>query len=138
MFSRSLWVFGIVLASAAVANAASVTRFSVRCVDRQEVSADDVFLAATHDGKPVAWAKEHQQGTSRDNSINMNDGDVLSLDAKSLGLMKFDQAFQVTIHEKDVAADEVIGTVNITPSDGAKKAVFKTADFEYHVEYTVE
>ena len=138
MLTRSLLAVAVLFGTSAALQAAQVTHFVVKCVDRQEVSADDIYLAATHDGQPVAWGADHQNGTSNDNSINMNDNDVLTLDSASLGLLKFDKTLQVVIKEKDVTADEIIGTVNITPTDGMKKAVFKSGDFEYHVEYKVE
>lgn len=123
---------------AAGAEAATITSFVVKCVDRQEVSDDDVFLAGVRDGQPVPWGKDHQQGTSTGNSINMKDGDVMTLDAKSLAELNFTGALQITIHEKDVTANETIGTINITANDGTKALSFKGTDFEYRVEYTVK
>jgi len=137
MWYRSLLGLGL-LFGVSTAQAATVTSFVVTCVDRQEVSADDVFLAATRDGKPVAWGDAHQDGTSVDNSINMTDGGIFTLDAKSLAELNFTNTLQIVINEKDVTANEVIGTVNITPNDGTKSLVFKNDDFEYRVDYTVE
>jgi len=137
MWYRSLLAVGLIFGVSA-AQAATLTSFVVTCVDRQEVSADDIFLAASRDGQPVPWGDAHQEGTSVGNSINMTDGGVFTLDAKSLAELNFTDTLQIVINEKDVTANEVIGTVNITPGDGTKSLVFKNDDFEYRVEYTVE
>jgi hypothetical protein len=138
MLRRSLLALGLVGVMVASSEAAVVKNLIVRCVDQQEVSPDDIFLAGTRDGQPVPWSKEHQEGVNRDHSVNMTTNGTLVLDARSLGELKFDKTLQIVINEKDVTADEKIGTLNIAPGDGQKKVVFKGEDFEYHVEYTVE
>jgi hypothetical protein len=138
MLRRTLVALGLVAVMAASSEAAVVKNLIVRCVDQQEASPDDVYLAATRDGQPVPWSKDFQEGMSRDHSVNMTSNGSLVLDSRSLGELKFDKTLQVVIKEKDVATDEVIGTLNIAPGDGQKKVVFKGEDFEYHVEYTVE
>jgi hypothetical protein len=138
MLRRSLLALGLVGAMVASSQAAVITRLVVHCVDQQEVSPDDVFLAGTHDDQPVAWSKELQEGVNRDHSINMTTGGKLELDSRSLPLTKFDKALQIVVKEKDVTADEDLGVLNIKPTDGTKKVVFKGKDFEYHVEYTVQ
>jgi len=138
MLRRSLLALGLVGAMVASSEAAVVKNFVIRCVDQQEASPDDVFLAGTRDGAPVPWSKDFQEGMSRDHSVNMTTNGSLVLDSKSLGELKFDKSLQIVLKEKDVANDETLGTVNIAPGDGTKKMVFKGDDFEYHVEFTVE
>ena len=137
MFYRSLLAIGLMF-GAATAEAAQVKSLVVKCIDRSEATNDDIFLAGVRDGQPVPWGKDHQPGTSVGNTANMTDGDVLTLDARSLAELKFDKTLQIVVNEKDVTANDAIGTVNITSSDGAKKVVLKGKDFEYHVEYKVE
>lgn len=138
MWIRSLLAIAVLFASTTALQAAQVTRFVVKCVKQQEVSPDDIYLAATRDAQPVPWGKDHQNGTSTGKSVNMKTGDVLTLDTASLAELKFQNTLQIVIKEKDVTADEVFGTVTILPNDGTKNAVFKSNDFEYHVEYMVE
>ena len=146
MLLRSL-LFGIAILSLAVnVEAAKVTRFVVTCVDRQEATDDDVYLAGVRDGQPVPWGPNHQDGTSSDNSVDLDDEtddkeNVLTLDAKSLAELTFNATLEITIKEKDITEEQVLGTVKITPDDGTKKVVLRGAQgndvFEYHVEYTV-
>jgi hypothetical protein len=138
MLRRSLIALGLVGAMVATSEAAVVKSLIIRCVDQQETSPDDVFLAGTRDGQPVPWSKDFQEGMSRDHSINMTTDGSLVLDEKSLGELKFAKTLQIVVKEKDVTADETLGTINITPTDGQKKVVFKGEGFEYHVEYSVE
>ena len=137
-----LAVFGL----CATAEAAKVTRFVVTCIDRQETTDDDVYLAGVRDGQPVPWGADHQDGTSKGNSIDLDDEtddkeNVLTLDETSLAELTFNSTLEIAIKEKDVTAEQLLGTVKISPEDGAKKVVLKGGDgndgFEYHVEYTV-
>jgi hypothetical protein len=147
---RSLLVLAVVCGSVATAEAARVTRFVVTCLDRQEATDDDVYLAAMRDGQPVPWGKDHQAGTSVGNSVDLDDDkdaeDVnertLTLDAKSLAEMTFNNSLEVSVHEKDITTEQVLGTVKIMPEDGAKTVFLRGGEgdnlFEYRIEYTVE
>src|SRR5688500_7969093 len=84
------------------AEAAKVTRFVVTCVDREEATDDDVYLAGTRDGQPVPWGPGHQDGTSQANSIDLDDDaddddheNVLTLDAKSLAELTFNTTLAI-------------------------------------------
>jgi len=145
MLLRSV-LFGVALLALGVnAEAAKVTRFVVTCIDRQEASDDDVYLAGVRDGQPVPWGPDHQDGTSKSNAIDLNneaaDKKVLTLDAKSLAELTFKTTLEIAIKEKDVTSEQLLGTVKITADDGMKKVVLKGGEgndaFEYHVEYTV-
>ena len=138
MLLRGLSAAIVALCIAEFADAAHVKSFVVKCVDRQEASNDDIYLAGVRDGRPVAWNADFQEGMCTEHSFDMTDGGSLALDAKSLAELKFDKSLQIVIKEKDVTGDEVIGTVNVMPGDGMKRLVFKNEDFEYHVEYQVE
>jgi hypothetical protein len=148
MLLRSI-LFGVAAVGLCLnAEAAKVTSFVVTCVDRQEATDDDVYLAGVRDGQPVPWGPGHQKGTSQGNSIDLtNDRDddddvsVLTLDAKSLAEMTFNGSLEIAVKEKDVTAEQVLGTIKITPDDGTKKVILKGGEgnnlFEYHVDYTV-
>jgi len=138
MILRSLLALGLFAGLVASSEAATVTKLVVRCVDQQEVSPDDVFLAGTRDGQPVPWSKDNQEGASKDRSINLTTGGNLTLDSGSLGHLKFEKTLQIAIKEKDVTTDEVLGTLNITPDDGSKTVKFQGDGFVYEVEYTVQ
>jgi hypothetical protein len=101
-------LFGVAIFGLCVsAEAAKVTRFVVTCVDRQEVTDDDVYLAGVRDGQPVPWGPDHQDGTSKGNSIDLDDEaddkeNVLTLDAKSLAELTFNTTLEIAIKEKDI------------------------------------
>jgi hypothetical protein len=147
---RSVLVLLIVCGVAATAEAAKVTRFVVTCLDRQEATDDDVYLAGTRDGQPVPWGKGHQAGTSVGNSIDLNDDKdaddederTLKLDDKSLAEMNFNNSLEIAVKEKDVTAEQLLGMVKITPDDGMKTIFLRGGEgdnlFEYRIEYTVE
>jgi hypothetical protein len=139
MLRSTLVALGLVGLMVASSEAAVVKNLVVRCVDQQEASPDDVYLAGKRDGAEVPWSKDFQEGMSRDHSVNMTSGGSLVLDSKSLGELKFDKNLQISVKEKDVTSDETLGMIiNIGPDDGMKKVVLKGDDYEYHVEFTVE
>src|SRR5437868_38525 len=105
----SLRIFAaVLLLGAATAQAATVTSLKVTCIDRSETTNDDIFLAATVEGKPVSWDKTFQEGTSEAHTIGMNDGGSFSLDAKSLELLKFTKSVQIVVNEKDVTSNTAL------------------------------
>ncbi|MBA4017748.1 MAG: hypothetical protein C0483_11290 [Pirellula sp.] len=134
-----------VVSVAGNAHAARVTKFVVTCVDRTDSTDDDVYLAGVRDGKPVSWGEGHQHGTSAGNSANLSEKDAdhktLALDAKSLAELDFTTSLEISVKEKDVTVEQLIGTVKIAANDGSKTVVLKGGDgddaFEYHVEYSV-
>lgn len=138
MLFRKFLIFAFVAGAAIQAQAATVKSFVVQCVDRQEVTNDDIFLVGVADGKAVPWGKDDQKGTSTGNALSMKEGDSLSLNAQALAGLNFTGSVQIHIQEKDVTGDETFGVVNLTPDDGTKSLVFKGKDWEYHVTYTVE
>lgn len=138
MFSRSLAALALLLTMSTALPAATITKFVVTCVDRQETTNDDIYLAAVADGRPVGWGDADQKGTSTGNAFGMKEGAILTLDAKSLSGLTFKDSLQISLKEKDVTADETFGTVTITPNDGMKHLVFKGTDYEYTIDFTVE
>jgi hypothetical protein len=133
---RSLIAIGLILCAAG-AQAATVTSFVVRCIDRQEATNDDIFLAAVKDSQPVGWGKGDQAGTSVGNTFEMKEGSTLTLNQKSLSDLTFNGSLKIAVQEKDVTSNETFADINITPDDGTKNLVFKGKDWEYHVEYSV-
>src|SRR5687767_7106702 len=143
MLLRSI-LFGVAVVGFCVsAEAAKVTRFVVTCVDRQEATDDDVYLAGVRDGQPVPWGPDHQDGTSQGNSIDLtnerddnDDVSVLTLDAKSLAELSFNGTLEIAVKEKDITAEQLLGTIRISPDDGTKKVILKGGEgkdvFEYH------
>lgn len=127
-----------VLLGAAHVEAASVKNLVVKCIHREEVSNDDIYLAAVSDGKPVSWSADNQKGTSAGNTMGMKEDSVLALDVLSLSGLKFNDTLQIAVKEKNLTSDETIGTVTIKPGDGTKMQTFKTKNYEYKVEYIVE
>lgn len=148
MIVRTTFLFLIVVGVAAVAEAAKVTSLTIHCINRQEATDDDVYLAGTRDGQPVPWGPNHQAGTSRDNSLDMNeesdddDAKSVTLDVKSLAELSFNTDLTIAIKEKDVTEDQLLGTLHIGPDDGKKSVVLRGGSgddaFEYRVDYTVE
>lgn len=147
---RSLLALLMVCGVATTVEAAKVTRFVMTCLDRQEATDDDVYLAGVRDGQPVPWGKDHQAGTSVGNSIDLDDDKdaedkedrTMTLDAKSLAELHFTNTLEIAVKEKDVTAEQLLGTVKITADDGMKTVFLRGGDgdnvFEYKIEYTVE
>lgn len=146
MFVRSLLLGMIaVVGFAGTAEAAKVTKFVVTCVDRTDATDDDVFLAGTRDGKAIPWGEGFQAGTSVGNTANLSEKDAnemsFALDAKSLAEMVFTDSLEVSVKEKDLTVEQLIGILKIGPKDGHKVVTLKGGAgddaFEYRVEYEV-
>jgi hypothetical protein len=136
---RVLLLVAFCFASCTVGQAAELKKLVVKCIEKAEATPDDVFLEFVADGKPVVFGKEHQTGTSRDNTHKMADGDVLTLDPGTLARLNFTQTLEIHIKDKDITRDEPIGMMKLAPGDISETYVSKGKDvgaFEYHVDYT--
>ena len=124
--------------SACCCQAADLKKFVVKCIEKAEATPDDVFLEFIVDGRPVSFAKDRQPGTSRENTVSMKDGDVLTLDAQTLAEVKFEKTLTIHIKDKDITRDEPLGTLNLVPGDVTNTYVSKGKDignYEYHADY---
>ena len=131
--------FLVILAAAAVAPGADLKKLVVKCIEKAEATPDDLFLEFEVDGKPVAFAKDKQAGTSRENTASMKNGSVLTLDQPTLDALKFEKSLTIRIKDKDITRNEPIGTMNLAPGEVSNTYVTKGKDagaYEYHVDYT--
>lgn len=131
----ALVIFGVT----AACDAAELKKLVVKCVEKAESTPDDVFIEFIVDGKPKAFAKDRQAGTSRENTFAMKNGSVLTLDAATLADVKFEKTLTIHIKDKDITRNEPIGTMNLNPGDITNTYVSKGKDvgsYEYHVDYT--
>ena len=140
---RTLSFLTLVAAMAAVAPAATMgaelKKLVVKCVEKAEATPDDMFLEFEVDGIPVAFAKDKQPGTSRENTVSMKNGTMFTFEQATLDALKFEKTLVIRIKDKDITRNEPIGTMNLDPGDVSNTYVTKGKDvgaYEYHVDYT--
>jgi hypothetical protein len=131
--------FLLLVASATFASGADLKKLVVKCIEKAEATPDDVFLEFEVDGKPVAFAKDKQAGTSRENTVSLKDGASFTLEQPTLDALRFQKSLVIRIKDKDITRDEPIGMMNLAPGDVSNTYVTKGKDvgaYEYHVDYT--
>jgi hypothetical protein len=136
---RTLSSLILVAATAAVAPGAELKKLVVKCIEKAEATPDDMFLEFEVDGKPVAFAKDRQPGTSRENTVSMKNGTMFTFEQATLDALKFEKTLVIRIKDKDITRDGPIGTMNLAPGDVSNTYVTKGKDvgaYEYHVDYT--
>jgi hypothetical protein len=136
--SRFLFPLALVAGFAVTADGAELKKFVLKCVEKAEATPDDVFIEFIRDGQPVTFGKDGQKGTSKDNTVSMKNGDVLTLDPTVLAAVRFEKTLTIHIKDKDITRNEPIGTLNLVPGDVTNTYKTKGLDvgsYEYHADY---
>lgn len=118
-----------------------VTVLRLKCVDRQEISYDDIYLEFEVDGQKVDFGRKGPPGTSEKRTVNMTDGRVFSVPSEVLRRLTFKKTLTVYVFERDLGVNDTFGSMTIRNSGRTEKALKggRTGrKFEYRLEISVK
>jgi hypothetical protein len=134
-------VFGFLATFGLVSTAvgADVMDFELECIDRQEVSPDNIYLKIVVDGSPISFGGNPPTGFDREFAAEMTEGTVLRASGNTLAKLRFANDVVITVMERDngPTEDDLIGTVEVRRGQQEEKT-FRGGNvrkFEYKLRY---
>jgi hypothetical protein len=122
MFARFLFALLTIAGFSNACLAAGIDKITLKCINKQEAPADDIYLEVYADGTLV-------DGFGRENIKELSNGDIWVIDKKIM----FTTNLKIRVREKDKMQDDTFGEVTITASGSGKTTLGggQVAKYEY-------